>query len=202
MNNSLRSPCVLYHVCFIPPTPNSELAISLNMIVDSKAEAGVQFKIIETGGLSMRSVLQRSNPLETAGCESPGCLPCVPGRGEGGNCEGCGINYEIECQLCPDGEKSKYIGESSRNLFTRSQEHVSRYRGGKITSFMVKHQNSEHQGDEASYKAKVTASTRDCLTRQVREAVLIRRSQVPVLNSKTEWHQLALYRIQNEVERG
>ena len=104
--------------------------------------------------------------------------------------------------MCPDGEKSKYIGESSRNLFTRSQEHVSRYRGGKIISFMVKHQNSEHQGDEASYKAKVTASTRDCLTRQVREAVLIRRSQVPVLNSKTDWKQPALYRIQNEVERG
>ena len=44
--------------------------------------------------------------------------------------------------------------------------------------------------------------TRDCLTRQVRENVLIRRSQVPVLNSKTEWHQPALYRIQLEVERG
>ena len=58
---------------------------------------------------------------------------------------------------------------------------------------MVKHQNREHHGDEASYKAKVTASARDCLTRQVREAVLIRRSQVPVLNSKTEWHQPALY---------
>ena len=95
-----------------------------------------------------------------------------------------------------------YIGESSRNLFTRSLEHVSRYRGGKITSFMVKHQSQEHQGDEGSYRAKVTTSTRDCLTRQVREAVLIRRSQVPVLNSKTEWHQPALYRIQNEVERG
>ena len=60
----------------------------------------------------------------------------------------------------------------------------------------------EHPGDEASFRAKVTARTRDCLTRQVREAVLIRRSQVPVLNSKTEWHQPALYRIQNEVERG
>ena len=76
------------------------------------------------------------------------------------NCEGCGINYEIECQLCPDGEKSVYIGESSRNLFNRSLEHVSNYRVRKITSFMVKHQNKEHQGDEARYKAKVTTSTR------------------------------------------
>ena len=104
--------------------------------------------------------------------------------------------------MCPEGEKSKYIGETSRNLFTRSQEHVARYRGGRMTSFMVKHQRKEHQGAEARYRAKVTSSTRDCLTRQVREAVLIRRSQVPVLNSKTEWHQPALYRVQNEVERG
>ena len=96
---------------------------------------------------------------------------------------------------------SVYIGESSRNMFTRSQEHVSRYGEGKMTSFMFKHQNIEHQGEQAKYRAKVTASTRDCLTRQVREAVLLRRSQVPVLNSKTEWHQPALYRIQHEVER-
>ena len=95
-----------------------------------------------------------------------------------------------------------YIGESSRNLYTRSLEHLSKYRGGKLTSFMVKHQNNEHQGEVALYKAKVTANTRDCLTRQVREAVLIRRSQVPVLNSKTEWHQPALYRVQHEMERG
>ena len=69
-------------------------------------------------------------------------------------------------------------------------------------SFMVKHQASAHQGEDASYKARVTASTKDCLTRQVREAVLIRRSRVPVLNGKTEWHQPALYRVQSEIERG
>ena len=58
------------------------------------------------------------------------------------------------------------------------------------------------RGEEADFKAKVTASTRDCLTRQVREAVLIRRSQVEVLNGKTEWHQPALFRVQSEIERG
>ena len=66
---------------FVPPTPNSELANSLKAIADREAEAGVHFKIIETGGLSMRSVLQRSNPLQTAGCDSTDCLPCKPGRG-------------------------------------------------------------------------------------------------------------------------
>jgi hypothetical protein len=150
----------------------------------------------------MRRVLQVSNPLESAGCDSPDCLPCKDGRGEGGNCRGCGTNYEIECQLCPDDQKSKYIGESSRNIYTRSNEHVARYRAGKVTSFMAKHQTAAHQGQEGDYKARVTASTRDCLTRQVREAVLIRRCQVPVLNGKTEWHQPPLFRVQSEIERG
>ena len=84
---------------FVPPTPNSELANSLKAIADSESEAGVHFKIIETGGLSMRSVLQRSNPLETAGCDTQDCLPCKHGRGEGGNCEGCGFNYEINYEI-------------------------------------------------------------------------------------------------------
>jgi len=117
-------------------------------------------------------------------------------------CEGCGVNYELECQMCPDGTKSVYIGESARNLYTRSKEHLGRFRSGARTSFIVKHQNSAHLGEEPDYKARVTNNTRDCLSRQVREAVLIRRSRVPVLNGKTEWHQPALYRIQHEIEQG
>ena len=150
----------------------------------------------------MRRVLQRSNPLETSGCDSTDCLPCQYGRGEGGSCRGCGVNYELECQLCPVGERSKYVGETSRNLYTRSKEHLARYQAGASTSFMHKHQATAHQGEDEDYRAKVTASTRDCLTRQVKEAVLIRRSKVRILNGKTEWHQPALYRVQNEIERG
>ena len=116
--------------------------------------------------------------------------------------QGSGMNYELECQLCTDHAESSYVGETSRNLFTRSREHLARYRAGTGTSFMLKHQASANQEEDVVYKAKVTASTRECLTRQVKEAVLIRRSQVRVINGKTEWHQPPLYRIQNEIERG
>ena len=68
----------------MPPTPKSELANSLKVIAESEAEAGVHFKIVETGGISIKSVLQRSNPLETPGCNDEVCLPCEPGRGAGG----------------------------------------------------------------------------------------------------------------------
>ena len=187
---------------FVPPTPNGELANSLKLIADIEAEAGIHFKIIETGGISMRSILQKSNPLKSIGCDNADCLPCKEGRGTGGDCEGGGINYQIECQLCDDGDKSVYIGESSRNLYTRCKEHLQRYRAGGENSFMAKHQNEEHLGQEPSYKARVTDKTRDCLSRQVREAVLIRRSNMKILNGKSEWHQPALFRVQQEIEQG
>ena len=112
------------------------------------------------------------------------------------------MNYELECKLCPDDSKSVYIGESSRNLFSRSIEHLRNYRQGTNTSFIKKHQDSKHGGQEPVFTARVTARTRDCLSRQVREAVLIRRSDKNILNGKSEWHQPALYRVQQEVEQG
>ena len=73
----------------------------------------------------------------------------------GGDCEGGGVNYELECLLGPENRKSVYIGESSRNLYTRSKEHLSRYRQDNISSFIRKHQDSEHGGQEPDYKARV-----------------------------------------------
>ena len=104
--------------------------------------------------------------------------------------------------MCPEGGKGVYIVETSRNLYTRSKEHFINYKSKLQSSFILNHQKREHGGAEPDLKAKVTARTRDCLTRQIREAVLIRRSQVPVLNGKSEWHQPPLYRVQHETERG
>jgi hypothetical protein len=186
---------------FVPPTPNSELANSLKEIAEKEAEKGVWFKIVEMGGRSVQSVLERSNPTATIGCTAADCLPCRSGKGDGGNCHASGITYEVECQLCPPDRKSKYLGESSRNLYTRSKEHEQNFRTGGTKSFMKKHQK-EHPAVQVRYTAKVTGRTKDCLTRQIKEAVQIRRSNVNILNSKTEWHQPALFQVQQELYRG
>ena len=159
------------------------------------------FRIVETGGKSIKSMLQKSNPTSTLGCNATACLPCRTGQGEGGNCRASGIKYQVEFQLCPPGQKEVYHGETARNLFTRGGEHEANHRAGLEKSFMHKHQLKKHGNAPGSYIAKVTGSASDCMTRQVREAVHIRRSQVPVLNGKSEWHQPALYTVQNEVYR-
>ena len=116
---------------FGPPTPNGELAQQLRKIADIEAEAGVRFKIVETGGNSVKSRIQKSNPTATEGCTNQQCVACKTEKGGGGDCRKGGITYEFECQLCPPDQKSLYIGESSRNLYTRGKEHVDRYRNKK-----------------------------------------------------------------------
>ena len=90
----------------------------------------------------------------------------------------------MKCKLCPEDKPVVYIGETSRNLYTRSKEHLEKYVGGSKMekSFIYKHQADIHDGTEAQFSAKVTGTFRDCLTRQLREGVFIRRSEVPVLN--------------------
>ena len=64
---------------FVPPTPNSELASILKEVVDREAEAGVSFKIVETSGITVKTVLQMSNPTATPGCTDVECLACRQG---------------------------------------------------------------------------------------------------------------------------
>ena len=72
----------------------------------------------------------------------------------------------------------------------------------KKGNFITEHQRDVHGGAQANFSAKVTHSFRDCLTRLVSEAVSIRRSDTDILNSKSEWHQPALFSIRNEIVRG
>ena len=94
----------------------------------------------------------------------------VEGRGEIVKAAVSTMNWNVSC--APQDQRSVYIGESARNLYTRSKEHLNTYRNNPANSFMAKHQGAEHSGEEPSYKARVTACTRDCLSRQVREQSL------------------------------
>ena len=187
---------------FVPPSPNGELARSLREIANHESEAGVKFKIIETGGKTIASQVQLSNPTATPGCDRHDCLPCQTGRGMGGNCSKSNIVYAMECQLCPDDSKCVYLGESARNLYSRTKEHLSNYSNRKPKSFILKHQQKKHNGQPGNFNAKVIDSYSDCLSRQVSEGVRIRRCDKEILNSKTEWHQPPLWRVQADLMRG
>ena len=105
----------------------------------------------------------------------------------------------IECRECPEESRGVYIGETSKNLYTRTSQHIKTRR--QEESFIRKHEEECHEGHEVQLKARVTHSNKDCLSRQIREGVQIRRSNKPILNSRTEWFQPPLFRILNDVVR-
>ena len=188
---------------FVPATPGGELAKELKEIADKEAVAGMKFKIVETGGTAVKYKVQSSNPTATPGCPFNDCMACKHGRGGGGMCLQSNVQYQLECRMCTDEEKGVYIGESSRNLYTRSREHIGKYNSRKLRgdSFMKQHQDELHGGAEADFQAKVTGTFRDALSRQVSEGVHIRRGGRSILNSRSEWHQPALWRVQSELMR-
>ena len=154
------------------------------------------------GGKRVKYEVQKSNPNAMPGCEHGDCLACIDGRGKGGNCHKSNIQYELECTLCPPGE-CIYIGESSRKLYTRGKEHLDKYRSTKRNkeSFIKKHQDEKHYGIEARFRGKVTGTFSDCLSRQVSEGVHILKCETNILNSKSEWHQPPLWRVQSQIVR-
>ena len=185
----------------IPCTPNGELARELRLIVEQEQRDGIKLKIIETGGRTIKSQVQKSNPRATPGCSYGDCVACQEGRGKGGECRKSNVQYCMCCKLCPEEDPTVYIGETARNLYTRSKEHFKNYKSKKKDNFILKHQVEKHEGMPANFSASVTNKFRDCLSRQVSEAVTIRRCGEKVLNSKSEWHQPALFRVQSEIIR-
>ena len=161
-------------------------------------KGGINFNIVEMGGRTLKRELQRSNPTATPGCNKQDCMGCRKKKGEGGQCHRSNVNYEIECRLCKNTKPTVYIGETSRNLYTRGGEHM-RLRNEQ-ESFMNKHMSENHDGMADDFVAKVTHSNKDCLTRQIREGVLIRRSERELMNNKAEWFQPPLFRIRSEIE--
>ena len=194
----------------IPATPNSELLHLLRKVAEEEAIPGMKFKVLETGGVTVKHTIQKSNPSASPGCTDNNCIACVRGRGEGGPCRRSNVGYQMECGLCDDMAvqtddqdcRTTYIGETSRNVYTRGKEHIYKYETAHSDSFMQKHQQEVHDCQPAVFNTKVTGGFRDCLTRQVAEGVAIRRCKTRVLNSKSEWHQPSLWKVRSEIERG
>ena len=182
----------------VPTTPGSELMKAMRLVAEKEAKEGIRFNIIEMGGRTLKREFQKSNPTAPPGCTKEDCLCCNEERGKGGQCHRSNVNYRIECKLCPEENRAVYIGETSRNLYTRLAEHFDG--SNNDGSFMKKHMEEYHEGEEVNFEGRVTHSNKHCLTRQVREGVLIKQGG-KIMNTKSEWHQPSIYSVRREVVR-
>ena len=190
---------------FVPTTPGGTLMKMMRQVAQKEAKEGILFRILEVGGKTLKSELQRSNPTATPGCENGDCLGCAIERGRGGKCHRNNVNYEVECQLCPEGNRPVYIGETSRNLYTRGKEHMDgehrREAEDREPNWVKKHMEEHHAGMMSKFAARVVHTNKDSLSRQVREGVMIRRESRYMMNTRSEWFQPPIYRIQSELVR-
>ena len=117
--------------------------------------------------------------------------------GGGRSCHKKNVCYEYECEL----DNFTYVGETSRNFYSRNIEHQEKYNKEKPDSFIHDHQQLMHHGEAPKMNVKVVRSFRDALSRQVYEGVKIRRA-ANVMNTKLEYYQQATYRMHKEVNHG
>jgi hypothetical protein len=182
-------------VIMVNATPGGELVKRYKEVVKNNP-GPVKIKIMEKGGRQVKSILQRSNPGKTRGCDSPDCLACKQEKGKGGDCRKNNVGYELGCDLC-GAENVSYVGETAQNIYTRGLKHMANYKGKQKDSPLWKHSQLEHGGSlQVNFSMKVVKAFTDPLSRQVNEAVRIENCSARTqLNSKSEWHGPATVRL-------
>ena len=180
-------------VIFVPSTPRGELR---RRFLESIKRAGVKVAVAEVPGRSVKRRVQRSDPFQDDVCaDEEKCLICRHGGGRG-MCRKTGVTYEVGCKKCG----GRYIGETSRNGFTRGREHMEGIvKKNKESPFVV--HSEERHGERAKledYEMKITGMYGgDATKRQVAEAIKIQHTQGPeLINRQDEWRQVRLPRIQ------
>ena len=145
---------------------------------------------MEMGGQTLRSHMSKSNPWPSTTCGDMRCFPCRSEKG--GNCRRKNVGYCITCNIC----KAVYHGETSRNMFSRGEEHLRALENELTDSVLWNHSTTTcHQGDNTSYSMRATGYFREAMTRQIDEAIRIHHSS-NTMNRKGEWKRVAVPRAQ------
>jgi hypothetical protein len=196
-------------VLFVPSTKGGILTKMLRENEEEMVRI-TQFrtKIQEAGGIKLAGLFS-TNLSRGAHCQREDCQPCNAGEEKRQNCKLSNILYESKCELCnateEDGKTSQvvenregiYIGETSRSLYERSREHVRDATDFKEGSHIIKHWLSNHPETlkRPQFKFTIIRNFKDCLSRQVAEAIRIHYSNDTLLNSKNEYNANCLTRL-------
>ena len=196
---------------FVPATPGGELAKMFRKVEKEQRKQNqnsMNFQIIEQTGLSLERLLQKSNPFKEKDCGKFDCMIC---DGAGVKCRIEGIGYRGICKECrKQNTQSEYVGETGKNGYTRSKQHMGGLKTKNEANAFYKYWRNCHEtpGESESarlenYEFRVEKSFQDPMSRQVNEMVRISTFQGTLLNSKSEWNAPPIIRIiaQNENER-
>ena len=187
-------------ILFVPPTPKGELAKMLKKReMELNLNSNMNIKIIEKGGIKVKSLLVDKNPFKTSKCLISNCPFCNEDKilkicdSNKMSCSTHNFGYSISCSECP----VTYEGESHRKAAIRAREHNRDLENNNLSSPLVKHMQQYHpQG--TTFKFKIVSKFSDALTRQSEESVRIQSSAPACMNSKAEFNAPPITRISVE----
>ena len=164
---------------FVDATPGSELARKCRSILK---EAKLKIRVVEKSGTSVKQVLSKSYPLGYKCCIIPNCLTCETCPEI--RCSARDAVYKISCKGC---RKGVYVGETSRTLGERVNEHLRAYNNSNAASVFHKHVREQHNGEKQEVDVEIISThPGDAMLRQVTEAMTI-ATENPELNRKTKF---------------
>ena len=169
-------------------------------------------KVVERSGTSLRNMMPNTNPWAGANCSRTDCVTCTQDCESKPDCMKRNLVYEHICTLCnPDAKKSGeletinlevpsvYVGETARSIYERAKEHCEAFRSRDQDSHILKHWTLHHGSEgHPEFTMKVVHHHRSALSRQVGEAIRIRKRGGVTLNSKSEYNRCKITRLSLE----
>ena len=156
----------------------------------------MSIKVLEKSGRQIKNILQTSDPFKQNKCQNEDCFACKNST-KPTNCRKEGVIYNITCKLC----QATYVGETSRNAYSRGKEHLNDFENNRDSSVMLRHCQLHHPNyDNNNPNFEMTVKQiygNKCLDRQISESIQI--NSVPIkdrINTKIEFRQHKLPRAE------
>ena len=164
----------------------------IQKIVD---DSGFKVRVVERGGRSLKSMLQRSDVEPIMKCFDDDCPICL--TAPKGMCQVESVGYRILCIECKtQGKVAVMDGETGRTGRMRCKEHISALDSKTRPSNLREHCQLVHNGRRVEFACEVVSRfPGDPLSRQLEEAVRIDHQQGTSLNDKSEFVRPAGVRI-------
>lgn len=173
---------------FVQPTVGSKLRKEVQIIARRN---GMKVKVIEKAGVTVKQILQKSDPYPKKRCTRVDCAVCEYGKP--GECRTRGCGYQIKCK----DDSKQYRGQTGRSVYERTKEEMNELLKKNEKSPLWKHAEEFHEGHWFDMEVKVTDR---CFgkpsRRMISESVRIEGLDVEeAMNRKHEWTYIKLDKI-------
>ena len=152
----------------------------------------MKIKVVEKAGVTVKRLLQKSNPFEINKCKRNDCKICALNNEV--DCKSRGCVYEVKCK----SEDKRYRGTTGRSIYERSKEEIEAWKTKDEKCPLWKHAMTYHNGEDYDIDIQVISRCYGKPSKRlITEAVMI--EELPIekaMNSKKEWTYTKLNKIQ------